>query len=61
MIALWGNLDICPHMNSLKLWSHTLGELISIHHLKIWGNAQAPHSDMAYLLVHTGDASGVDS
>ena len=58
MMALWGNLDICPCLNYLELPYHTPGELLSISHLKIWGNIQEPCNNMAYLLIHTGDASG---
>ena len=61
MMALWGNLNICPHLNYLELPYHTSGELLSISHLKIWGDIQEPHNDMAYLLVCTGDASGAES
>ena len=61
MVALWGNLSICPHLNYLELPYHTLGELLSISCLKIWGDTQEPHNDKAYLLVHTGDASGAES
>ena len=57
MRAVWGDLSICPCLNSLELPCHTLGELQSISQLKIWGNTQEPHDDMAYLLVHTeGDS-----
>ena len=55
MMALWGNLNICPHLNYLKLPYHTSGELLSISCLKIWGDIQEPCNDMAYLLVCTGD------
>ena len=55
MMALWGNLNICPHLNYLELPYHTSGELLSISCLKIWGDTQEPCNDMAYLLVHTGD------
>ena len=61
IMALWGNLDICPCLNYLELPYHTSGELLSICHLKIWGDIQEPHNDMAYLLVCTGDASGAKS
>ena len=61
MMALWGNLNICPHLNYLELLYHTSGELISISHLKIWGDIQEPHNDMAYPLVCTGDALGAES
>ena len=56
MMALWGNLDICPCLNYLELPHHTSGELLSICHPKIWGDIQEPHNDMAYILVCTGDA-----
>ena len=61
MMAIWGNLSICPCLDYLKLPYHTSQELLSISHLKIWGNTQEPHNDMAYLLVCTGDASGAKS
>ena len=61
MMALWGNLHICPHLNSLELPCHTPEELISISCLKVWGNTQEPLTDMAYLLVHTGDTSEAQS
>ena len=57
MRAIWGDLNICPCLDSLELPCHTLGELQSISQLKIWGNTQEPHNNMAYLLVHTeGDS-----
>ena len=57
MRDIWGDLSICPHLDSLELPCHTLGELQSICQLKIWGNIQEPSNDMAYLLVHTeGDS-----
>ena len=61
MRALWGNLSICPHLNYLELPYHTSGELLSISHLKVWGDAQEPHNNMAYLLVHTEDTSEAES
>ena len=42
MRAVWGDLSICPHLDSLELPCHTLGELQSISRLKIWGNNQEP-------------------
>ena len=53
MRALWGDLSICPHLDYLELPYHTPGELLSISDLKVWGDVQEPHNDMAYLLVHT--------
>ena len=55
MASLWGTLSICPHLNYLELLCHSSGELLSISGLKIWGDVQEPHNDMAYILVHTGD------
>ena len=60
MMALWGNLDICPHLDYLELPYHTPKELLSISHLKMWGNIQEPHNDMAYLLVCMGDILGAE-
>ena len=61
MRALWGNLSICPCLDYLELPYHASGELLSISHLKVWGDTQEPHNDMAYLLVHTVDASEAES
>ena len=61
MMALWGNLSICPCLDYLEVPYHTSGELLSISCLKVWGDTQEPHNDMAYLLVHTGDTSGAES
>ena len=61
MMALWGNLNICPCLKYLELLYHASGELLSISHLKIWGDIQELHNDMAYLLVHTGDTSGAEN
>ena len=57
MRALRGNLSICPCLDYLELPYHTLGELLSISYLKVWGDTQEPRNDMAYLLVHTEDTS----
>ena len=61
MRAFLRNLSICPCLDSLELPCHTLGELQSISWLKIWGNTQEPHNDMAYLLVHTEGDSEAES
>ena len=55
MMSLWRSLNICPRLNYLELLCHSSGELLSISSLKIWGDVQEPHNDMAYLLVCTGD------
>ena len=61
MMALWGNLNICPCLNYLELLFHTSGELLSISHLKIWGDIQEPCNDMAYLQVCIGDTLGAEN
>ena len=55
MMSVWGSLNICPCLNYLELLCLSSGELLSISGLKIWGDVQEPHNDMAYLLVCTGD------
>ena len=57
MKALWGSLGICPPTNHIGLPHHTAGELHSIGHLKVWGDAQKLHLGMAYLLVWVDDTS----
>ena len=59
MRALWGNLSICPLLDHIDLPYHTAGELLSISHLKVWGDTQKPWDGMAYLLVKVEDASEV--
>ena len=60
MRALWGNLSICPFLNHIDLPYHMAGELLSISHLKVWGDTQKPQDGMAYLLVKVEDASEVE-
>ena len=55
LVTLWGNLEICPHLNCLELPSHSPVELTSISRFKVWGNTQDPCQDMAYLLVCLGN------
>ena len=57
MRALWGSLEICPPTDHLGLPHHMAGELHSIGHLKVWGDAQKPHLGMAYFLVWADDTS----
>ena len=59
MRALWGSLSICPLLDHVDLPYHTLGELLSISCLKVWGDTQKPQDGMAYLLVKVEDASEV--
>ena len=60
MRALWGNLSICPFLDHVDLPYHTAGELLSISHLKVWGDTQKPQDGMAYLLVKVEDTSEVE-
>ena len=55
--TLWGNINICPHLNCLELPGHSPAELISISSFKVWGNTWDPQHDMAYLLVCLGDTT----
>ena len=55
--TLWGNINICPHLNCLELPCHSPVELISVSSFKVWGNIQSPHHDMAYLLVCLGNTT----
>ena len=57
MWALWGSLGICPPIDHIGLPCHTVEELHSISHLKVWGDVQKPHHSMAYLLVRVDDTS----
>ena len=60
MRALWGNLSICPFLDHVDLPYHTVEELLSIGHLKVWGDTQKPQDGMAHLLVKVEDASEVE-
>ena len=57
MRTLWGSLSICPLLNHIDLPHHMVGELLSISHLKVWGDTQKPHGSMAYLLIRVEDSS----
>ena len=57
MRALWGSLEICPPTDHIDLPHHMAGELLSIGHLKVWGDAQKLHLCMAYFLVQADDSS----
>ena len=59
MRALWGSLSICPLLDHVDLPYHMVGELLSISHLKVWGDTQKPQDSMAYLLVKVEDTSEV--
>ena len=57
LASLWGNFDVCPHLDHLELPCHSPAELISISSFKVWGNIQEPHHDITYLLVCTGNTT----
>ena len=57
MRAPWGSLEICPPTDHIDLPHHTAGELLSIGHLKAWGDAQKLHLSMAYFLVQADNSS----
>ena len=57
MRALWGSLEICPPTDHIDLPHHMAGELLSIGHLKVWGDAQKLHLGMDYFLVRADDSS----
>ena len=57
LATLWGNFDICPHLNCLELPGHSPAELISVSSFKVWGNTWDPSHNMAYLLVHLGNTT----
>ena len=57
MWVLWGSLGICPPLDHIGLPHHTVEELHSISHLKVWGDVQKLHQGMAYLLVQINDTS----
>ena len=56
MRALWGSLEICPPTDHIDLPCHMAGELLSIDHLKVWGDAQKLHLGMAYFLVQADNS-----
>ena len=59
MRTLWGSLSICPLLNHIDVPHHMAGELLSISHLKVWGDTQKPHGSKAYLLIRVEDSSEV--
>ena len=53
--TLWGNINVCPHLNCLELPGHSPAELISVSSFKVWGNTRDPWCNVAYLLVCLGN------
>ena len=60
MRALWVISASVPLLDHMDLPYHTVGELLSISHLKVWGDTLKPHNSKAYLLVRVEDASEVE-
>ena len=58
MAPLLGNLNICPQLHWLELPCHTQAELSSLNSLKVWGEGQKLHHNIAFLLVWVEDATG---
>ena len=58
MATLWGHLNICPQLHWLELPCHTQVELSSLNSLKVWGEGQKSHHDIAFLLVQVENATG---
>ena len=56
LASRWGNFKICPQLHWLELPCHSQVELSSISSLKVLGDTQKPHGDIAYLLVQVEDA-----
>ena len=56
MASLLGNLNIYLHLHQLKLPFHSQVDLSSLNNLKVWGEKQKPHHDMAFLLVPVEDS-----
>ena len=57
MASLWGNFDVCPHLDQLELPCHSPVELSSVSSFKLWGNTKEPCHDIAYLLVCMGSTN----
>ena len=45
-----------PLLNHIDLPYHMAEKLLSLSHLKVWGDTQKPHGGMAYLLVKIEDS-----
>ena len=55
---IWGNLNICPLLCQFQLLCHSQVEMSSLNGLKVWGEGQKPHHDIAFLLIWVEDATG---
>ena len=57
LASLWGNFNICPHLDHLELPCHSPAELFSVSSFKVWASIQEPHHNITYLLVCTGNTT----
>ena len=58
MALLWEDISICPMLHWFQFPCHSQAELSSLNGLKVWGEGQKPHHDIAFLLVQTEEATG---
>ena len=49
--SLWGCHNICLFLEQFHVTHVTQIELASLTHLKVWGDAEKFHSNIAFLLV----------
>ena len=54
-LLVGGTLTSAPQLHQLEFPCHSQAELFSISSLKVWGDAQKPCCDIAYLLVRVED------
>ena len=57
LASLWGNFNICPHLDHFEFPCHSPAELNSVSSFKVWVNTQEPCHDITYLLVCTGNTT----
>ena len=55
--SLWGHHDICPWLEYFHVTSVTQSELSSFTSLKAWGNLEKFRSNVAFLLILTGECT----
>ena len=53
--------DLPPPTEHIDLPHHTVGELHSIGHLKVWEDTHKLHFGMVYLLVRVDDTSKLET
>ena len=58
--SIWGHLDICPLLWSFHPASITQSELSSLTSLRAWGDPEKSKSEVAFLLVLTGECTDGD-